>query len=76
MWYGLGMFGTVGWSVAVPTVTAAFVGVWIDYHWPSKYSWTLMLLLIGLIIGCWNAWYWVRKEGDTITREREENGNG
>ncbi|MDD3617973.1 MAG: AtpZ/AtpI family protein [Desulfobulbaceae bacterium] len=73
VWFGLGMFGMVGWAVAIPTVVAAFIGVWIDLRWPSKYSWTLMLLFIGLILGCLNAWYWVQKERNAITRERENN---
>lgn len=73
VWFGLGMFGTVGWAVAVPTVAATFVGIWIDVRWPSRYSWTLMLLLIGLILGCFNAWYWVQKEQNAINRERENN---
>lgn len=60
--YGLGMFGVVGWSVAIPTVAFAAIGLWIDKTWPNKFSWTLMFLTFGLIIGCLNAWYWVRRE--------------
>lgn len=62
VWFGLGMFGLVGWSVAVPTLIFVAVGVWIDREWPSRYSWTLMLLIAGVLVGCWNAWYWVRKQ--------------
>jgi ATP synthase protein I len=60
--YGLGMFGVVGWSVALPTVLGIALGVWIDSRTASPYSWTLMLMLGGLILGCFNAWYWVRRE--------------
>lgn len=63
VWFGLGMFGLVGWSVAVPTLVFLAAGVWIDRQWPSRYSWTLMLLVTGVIVGCWNAWYWVKKQG-------------
>lgn len=73
VWFGLGMFGMVGWAVAIPTVVATFFGVWIDIKWPSQYSWTLMLLFLGLIAGCLNAWYWVQKERSAITHERENN---
>ncbi len=62
VWFGLGMFGLVGWSVAIPTVIGIAVGVWIDAKWPSSYSWTLMFLIIGVGVGCLNAWYWVRRE--------------
>lgn len=73
VWFGLGMFGMVGWAVAIPTVAGIFLGIWIDTRWPSKYSWTLMLLLLGLVLGCFNAWYWVQKERNAITRQREDN---
>ncbi|MFP4349087.1 MAG: AtpZ/AtpI family protein [Thermodesulfobacteriota bacterium] len=62
VWFGLGMFGLVGWSVAIPTVIGVAVGIWIDETWPSRYSWTLMMLLVGLILGCLNAWFWVKRE--------------
>lgn len=72
VWSGLGMIGLVGWSVVVPTLAGAALGVWLDQHVPMKHSWTLMLLFIGLIIGCVNAWYWVDKEDKETHEEREE----
>jgi len=72
VWFGLGMFGLFGWSVAIPTLAATFLGIWIDVRWPSRYSWTLMLLLLGLVLGCLNGWYWVRKEQEAIKSERED----
>ncbi|MBU0676432.1 MAG: AtpZ/AtpI family protein [Proteobacteria bacterium] len=62
VWFGLGMFGMVGWSVALPTVAGGFLGIWLDAHWVGRYSWTLMLILGGLGFGCYNAWYWIQKE--------------
>ena len=62
VWFGLGMFGLVGWAVAIPTLIAVAVGVWIDKTWPGPYSWTLMWLFIGIVLGCLNAWYWVKRE--------------
>jgi ATP synthase protein I len=62
VWFGLGMFGLVGWSVAIPTLIGIALGVWIDMTWPSRVSWTLMLMFIGVILGCLNAWYWVQRE--------------
>ncbi len=62
VWFGLGMFGMVGWTIAITTVVGVVIGIWIDRTWPGPYSWTLTLLFIGLIIGCINAWYWVNKE--------------
>jgi ATP synthase protein I len=57
--FGLGVFGVVGWSVAIPTLLGIALGVWIDKTWPSQYSWTLMLLFVGVILGCLNAWFWI-----------------
>jgi ATP synthase protein I len=62
VWFGLGMFGLVGWSVAVPTLIGVAVGLWIDSRWPSRFSWTLMLLVLGVAVGCLNAWWWVQRE--------------
>lgn len=62
VWFGLGMFGLVGWAVTVPTLLGIALGLWIDERWPGTVSWTLNLLIIGVLIGCLNAWYWVSKE--------------
>lgn len=62
VWFGLGMSGLIGWSVTVPTLIGAALGIWLDKHYPNTFSWTLMLLFIGLITGCLNAWHWVGSE--------------
>ena len=61
--YGLGLFGLIGWAVSVPTLLGIALGAWIDRSYPSPYSWTLMLMLVGVVVGCLNAWYWLRREG-------------
>ena len=60
-WRDLAAFGMVGWSIALPTLMGVGVGAWVDRRWPSDSSWTLMLLALGLIIGCANAWRWVEQ---------------
>jgi ATP synthase protein I len=72
VWFGLGMSGLVGWSVTVPTVIGAALGVWVDKHYPSPYSWTLMLLLVGLIVGCLNAWHWVDSQYREMQEDQDE----
>jgi ATP synthase protein I len=62
-WLGLGMFGMVGWAIAVPTVAGVALGLFIDARWPGAMSWTLALMLAGVALGCLNAWYWVQREG-------------
>ena len=73
VWFGLGMMGLIGWSVVVPTLLGAALGLWLDEHHPGKHAWTLALLLAGLSIGCMNAWRWVAKEDQAMQEEREEN---
>jgi ATP synthase protein I len=62
IWFGLGMMGLVGWSVTIPTLIGVAIGVWIDRVSESRYSWTLMCLIFGVLLGCWNAWYWVQRQ--------------
>jgi ATP synthase protein I len=71
IWFGLGMLGLIGWSVSVPSLLGIALGLWIDSRYPSRYSWTLMLLLVGLLLGCLNAWRWMEKEHRAIRREQE-----
>ncbi|MHB8834207.1 MAG: AtpZ/AtpI family protein [Candidatus Methylomirabilia bacterium] len=75
VWFGLGMMGLVGWSVAIPTLLGAALGIWLDKQHPGKHSWTLALLAAGLVIGCFNAWHWVAREDKAMHGERED-GDG
>jgi ATP synthase protein I len=71
VWFGLGMMGLIGWSVAIPTLLGVALGLWLDGLNPGGRSWTPALLVAGLAIGCWNAWHWVTKE-DKAMRDEEE----
>lgn len=72
VWFGLGMMGLIGWSVVVPTLLGAALGIWLDDHHPSAHSWTLALLVAGLVLGCVNAWHWVSKEDKAMHEKQEE----
>jgi ATP synthase protein I len=74
-WFGLGTFGLVGWSVALPTLLGVALGVWLDGRWPGQVSWTLTFLLIGVGVGCFNAWYWVNQEGRRNSDHGHEGSN-
>lgn len=74
---GLGMFGVIGWSVALPTLMGIAVGSWLDRRWPGTVSWTLTAMLVGLLIGCGLAWHWVSADpatfdGDVESTEDED----
>ena len=72
IWFGLGMFGLVGWSVTIPVLIFLALGIWIDSHSSGRFSWTLMLLVLGVILGSIHAWFWITKERKEMEREREE----
>ncbi|MGV8841945.1 MAG: AtpZ/AtpI family protein [Pseudomonas sp.] len=72
VWFGLGMMGLIGWSVVVPTLLGAALGLWLDEAYPGSRSWTLALLVAGLMLGCFNAWHWVSKEDRAMREEQED----
>ena len=61
-WFGLGMFGLIGWSIALPTIAGVLLGGWLDANWPSRVSWKLTFLFLGVATGFSVALYWMRKE--------------
>lgn len=72
VWFGLGMMGLIGWSIVLPTLLGAALGLWLDARRPGEHPWTLALLVAGLTIGCLNAWRWVAKEDKAMHDERED----
>lgn len=69
VWSGLGMMGLVGWSVVMPTLLGAALGIWLDSRYPGTRSWTLALLVAGLALGCLNAWHWIAREAREISAQ-------
>ena len=76
LWFGLGVFGLIGWSVTVPTLVGLALGIWIDTQWPGRFSWTIMLLFAGVAMGCLNAWYWITRQQRSIWEEEPGTGVG
>lgn len=71
-WIGFSIFGLIGWSVILPTIIGLGLGIWIDQKWPSPISWTLILSIGGLMLGCLSGWMWIQKERREIERERND----
>jgi ATP synthase protein I len=71
-WFGLGMMGLIGWSVALPTILGAAMGIWLDKHYKIEHSWTLALIIAGLTIGCFTAWGWLSKEYKAMHENDDE----
>jgi len=67
------MAGTVGWSVALPTVLGAGLGIWLDDHHRGAHSWTLALLVAGLVLGCANAGHWVWRQNQSMNEGPDGN---
>ena len=61
-WRYVGLIGAVGWSVVVPMVLGVLLGLWLDRRAQAGTRWTLILLILGLGIGCLNAWRTITKE--------------
>ena len=73
VWFGLGMMGVIGWSVAIPTVLGAVIGIWLDERYSSRHSWTLALLVAGLsnrLSECVGGW--VAKEVKAMSEDNND----
>jgi ATP synthase protein I len=71
-WFGLGMMGLIGWSIALPTILGAALGTWLDKHYKIQHSWTLALIFAGLILGCFTVWNWLSKEDKAMGEYNQE----
>jgi ATP synthase protein I len=60
--FGLGLFGIVGWSIAIPTIMGIALGVFLDNRFTQSFSWTITFLFAGIILGCFNAWRWIKEK--------------
>jgi ATP synthase protein I len=70
IWAGFATFGIIGWSVVVPTLLGVVGGLWLDkYFGSTRQSWTLTLMIAGLIAGCVSAWHWISKEYRNMHKE-------
>jgi ATP synthase protein I len=70
-WAGLGAMEIIGWSAAGPALLGVALGLWLDKrHW-STHSWTPALLLLGMVVGCLNAWRWVSAQHRAMHRKEE-----
>ncbi|MDP3468281.1 MAG: AtpZ/AtpI family protein [Daejeonella sp.] len=66
VWYGISMFGMIGWSVAVPTLLGTLLGLWLDKNYPQTFSWTLSFIVLGIVSGGMVAANWISKEDKEI----------
>ena len=62
VWFGPGMMGLIGWSVAIPTLPGAALGLWLDRPNPVMHAWPLALVLAGLAPGRFHASHWLAQD--------------
>ncbi len=60
--FGLGLFGIIGWSIALPTLIGTAIGVFLDGKFTQSFSWTITFLFAGVIFGAFNAWHWIKEK--------------
>jgi len=54
--------GTVGIIIVLPIVAGAYLGSWLDQQLTGfSFSWTISLIIIGVFVGCTNAFIFIRR---------------
>jgi ATP synthase protein I len=56
----LAQIGVLGWIIVTPMLIGIFVGRWLDRAFNSGLFCTAPLLMLGLALGCWSAWKWMK----------------
>jgi ATP synthase protein I len=56
----LAQIGVLGWMIVVPTLLGLFLGRWLDQDFGSGLFCTGPMLILGLGLGCWSAWNWMK----------------
>lgn len=53
--------GTLGLLLVVPVIGGAYLGLWLDNLYDDySFTWTLLLLLAGLVVGITNVYFFTR----------------
>ena len=56
----LAQIGVLGWIIVAPMLAGMFIGRWLDRSLGTGIFWTAPLLMVGLGLGCWFAWKWMK----------------
>ena len=55
-----------------PVLIGIAGGLWLDSHLHGRFSYTLMLLALGLLVGCYNSWRWLDEQHGLLDAEAKE----
>jgi ATP synthase protein I len=61
-WHYTYVIGVGGWLFVIPIVAGAYLGRYLDKKTEGGISWTITFIIIGIVIGIYNIWYfYIRK---------------
>ncbi|KAA5546243.1 hypothetical protein FYK55_04980 [Roseiconus nitratireducens] len=63
-WRSLSVIGMVGWPIAIGSAGGAWIGRVLDQRYDSGIHFTLMIMSVGLLLGCLAAWRTVVQKND------------
>ncbi len=70
----LGVLSTVGISMVAATVIGLFIGLWLDKFFGTSPWLTAVFLLLGIIAGFRNLFYYAKKGMNSVEQDdRKEN---
>ncbi len=58
----VGQIGVLGWIVVAPILIGLFIGRWLDHRFGTGIFWSAPLLLVGVVIGSFSAWKWIKRQ--------------
>ena len=60
--YRAALLSVYGWQMAIPVLLGIILGILLDKVFPiAHFSWILNLILLGYVIGFYNATQWMKK---------------
>ena len=63
-WRSLSVIGMVGWPIALGSVGGTLAGRYLDTRLNTGIRFTLMLMMVGVLLGCFAAWRSVVQKHD------------
>ncbi|MHA1550048.1 MAG: AtpZ/AtpI family protein [Alphaproteobacteria bacterium] len=68
-WRMTSFFGLIGFSIVIPLAGLIWLGTYLDKTYPNApVSWTMIGIFVGLIVGGYNAWRWIKAEQTQIKK--------
>ena len=57
----LAQIGMLGLTIVAPMLLGLFTGRWLDHVCGTGLMFTGALLILGLVLGSWSAWNWIKR---------------